>query len=310
VARTRSLLLAVVLLGVLTGCNAAFGDRTGGPTERTVTPAPVPTDRPRTGTVPLSPGLSTDGVTDPAGLERAHVEALANATFVERGRTTVRFDDGSLAVEETYVGRHGTNASRISLRRSGTAEYGVPDRSLVRAEVWGNASFGARRLVTASGRTELGVFDGPGGFYGRPRGGYGLALREAETDLRVRRTQSGSTEYVVTAEGVDADGPWYLRRTFLRVRGEGRARVQLDPDGTIRRFDVEFPVRTEGRNATLRHTYTVEFGAAAVTRPGWFEAAVASGRPPSLPRAAVPATDSRSRSRPARPHRFAATRSE
>lgn len=278
-ASTRSALLAVVILGVLTGCNAALGDRTDGPPERTVTPAPVPTDGPRPGTVALSPGLSNRGVTDAAGLERAHTEALANATFVERGRTTVRFADGSLAIEETYVGRHGTNATRVSLSRSGTTDYGVPDRSLVRAEVWGNASFGARRLVTASGRTELGVFDGQGAFYRRPRGGYGLALRGAETDLRVRRTQSGSTEYVVTAEAVDADGPWYLRRTFIQVRDEGRARVRLDPDGTIRWFDVEFPVRIEGRNATLRHTYTVEFGDVTVTRPPWFEDAVAREPP-------------------------------
>ena len=278
-ARARSALLAVVLLAGLAGCNAAFPDGTDAPAERTVTPAPVPTDRPRPGTGSLSPGLSTGGVTDPAALERAHAEALSNATFVERGRTTVRFGNGSLAIEETYVGRHASNATRISLRRNGTAAYGVPDRSLVRAEVWGNASFGARRLVTANGRTELDVFEGPGEFYRRPRGGYGLALDEAESDLRVRRTQSGSTEYVVTAEGVDADGPWYLRRTFLRVRAEGRARVQLDPDGAIRRFDVEFPVRLAGRNATLRHTYTVERESPTVTRPPWFDEALA-GRTP------------------------------
>jgi len=262
--------LVVGLLLVLAGCGGALPG-TDGPRERTVTPALVPTDRPTAR--PVSPGLSTGGVTDAAALERAHAEALGDTTFEERARTTVRFGNGSLAVEETYVSRHGTNATRIPFRRNDTVEHGAPDRSLVEADVWGNASFGARRLVTANGDTELGVFDGPGQFYRRPRGGYGLALRDAETDLRVRRSRSGSTDHVLTAEGIDADGPRYLRGTSLPVRAEGHARVRLDPDGAIPRFAVGFPVRVAGENATLRHVYTVERGNVTVARPPWFEEA-------------------------------------
>ena len=131
-------------------------------------------------------------MTDAERLEAAHLGTLSNATFVERARTTVRFENGSLAVEETYVGRHGANASGISLWRNGTTDYPVPDLSLVEAHVWGNASFGVRRFV------------------------------------------------------------------------------------------VEFPIRLGGRNATLRHTYTVEFGDVTVIRPPWSGDAIAGRTPGPL----------------------------
>lgn len=151
------------LLIVLVGCSGvAAPDRT--PT-RAVTPAPVPTDP------PFPPGLSAAGLTDTERLEAGHLAVLSNATFVDRARTTVSLANGSLAIEETYVGRHGADATSIRLRRNGTAAYGVPDRSLVEAGVWGNGSFGVRRFVTASGRVELGAFGGSGLFYWRPRGG-------------------------------------------------------------------------------------------------------------------------------------------
>ena len=266
--------LVAALLLVLAGCSGGLPGGTA-TTERTATPAPVPTDWPAA----LPPGLSSAGVADAERLEAGHTAALANTTFVERARTTVRLENGSTAIEGTYLGRHGTNATRIALRRNGTVGYGVPGRSLVEAGVWGNATFGVRRFVSADGRVELGRFDGPGLFYRRPRGGYGLALREAETGSVARRVANGSTEYVIDAEGLDPRGPWYFRRTFMRLREDGNARVVVAPDGAIRRFAVEFPVRVAGRNATLRHVYTVERGGVTVTRPLWFGEAV-TGRTP------------------------------
>jgi len=268
-----------VFLFLLAGCSAGLPGGTGA-TTRSATPAPVPTDGPTD--LPFPPGMSAERVTDAERLEAGHTAALTNRTFVERARTTVRFENGSLAIEETYVGRHGPNATRVSFRRTGAVRYGVPDRSLVEAGVWGNASFGVRRFVTAQGRVELGAFEGTGLFYRRPRGGYGLALREAETALGERRVANGTAEYVVTAEALDPRGPWYFRRTFMRLRGDGRARVVVTPNGTIRRFAVGFPVTVAGRNATLRHTYTVERGEVTVTRPPWFEDAVAGRTPGPL----------------------------
>ena len=274
-------ILAVAFLSVLAGCSAGLPGDTGTPTGRTVTPAPVPTDGPTD--LPLPPGISAEGVTDAERLEAGHAAALTNRTFVERARTTVRFENGSLAIEETYLGRHGPNATRVSFRRTGAVRYGVPDRSLVEAGVWGNASFGVRRFVTAHDRVELGAFEGTGLFYRRPRGGYGLALREAETALGARRVANGTVEYVVVvAEGLDPRGPWYFRRTFMRLRGDGHARVVVTPDGTIRRFAVEFPVTIAGRSATLRHIYTVERGEVTVPRPPWFEDAIAGRTPGPL----------------------------
>ena len=272
-------IVLLVLLFLLAGCSAGLPGGTG-TTTRSVTPAPVPTDG--STDLPFPPGVSAEGVTDAERLEAGHTAALTNRTFVERARTTVRFENGSLAIEETYVGRHGPNATRVSFRRTGAVRYGVPDRSLVEAGVWGNASFGVRRFVTAHDRVELGAFEGSGLFYRRPRGGYGLALREAETALGERRVANGSVEYVVTAEGLDPHGPWYFRRSFMRLRGDGHARLVVAPDGTIRRFVVGFPVSVAGRNATLRHTYTVERGDVTVTRPPWFEDAVAGRTPGPL----------------------------
>jgi hypothetical protein len=269
--------LAVVILVVLAGC----GGVTVGPTDtqagRTVTPAPVPTDPPDA--VPLPPGVSTGGVTDAERLENAHLTTLSNATFLERGRTTVRLENGSLAIEETYVGRHGTNATATRQRRNGTVEYGVPSRSLVEADIWGNGSFGARRFVTTDGRVELEAFDSPVITYTLPRRGYGLTLRNAETTLESQRVANGSVEYVLLASNVDVRGPWYYRGSFMELREVGRARVAVTPEGTIRRFVVEFPIRIDGRNATLRHTYVVEFGDVTVTRPLWFGEAVETREP-------------------------------
>lgn len=269
--------LAVAVLAVLAGCSGALVGTTDTPAERTITPAPVPTDSPDA--APLPPGVSTGGVTDANQLETAHLGTLANAALIERARTTVSFENGSVAIEETYVGRHGTNATVTRLRRNGTVEYGVPARSLVEVGIWGNESFGVRRFVTTGGRVGLEADDGPVIVYAHPRKGYGLALRGAETALESRRVANGSVEYVLLAREVNILGPWYFQGSFMEVREAGHARLVVTSAGTIRRFVVEFPVRVKDRNATLHHTYTVEFGDVTVTRPPWFGDAIA-GRTP------------------------------
>ena len=280
--RASSLVRSTLVLAValaLAGCSGLAAPD-GTPT-RSVTPVPVPTDV--VTDAPLPPGVSPGGAIDAERLEASHTRTLTNTTFLERARTTVTLENGSVAIEETYVGRHGSNATRVSFRRTGAVRYGVPDRSLVEAGVWGNASFGVRRFVTAHDRVEIGAFEGAGLFYRRPRGGYGLSLREAEAGTVVHRVANGSAEYVVTAEGLDPRGPWYFRRTFMRLRGDGHARLVVTPDGTIRRFVAEFPISVAGRNATLRHTYTVDRGAVTVTRPAWFDEAVGRQGPGSGP---------------------------
>lgn len=283
----RSAPLLVALFAVLAGCSGSGGltDAAGQPPSETVTPAPVPTDGPVD--TPFPPGVSAAGVTDVQRLEDAHLETLTNGPFVERARTVVRSADGSIVLEETYVGRHGTNASAIAFRLRGVSSYPVPSRSLVAADVWGNGSLGARRVVTVDGRVELDTFDGRGILFARPRGGYGSAFRDAETAVVSRRVVDGAAEYVLVAEGVDTTGPWYFRRSFMRTRGEGRIRAVVTGEGTVRRFVVEFPIRIEGRNATLRHTCGVEVGDVTVIRPPWFAEATASEE--SVPFSPTPA---------------------
>jgi hypothetical protein len=271
---------AVVLLVVLAGCGGTLVGTGDAPAGRTITPAPVPTDTPEV--VPLPPGVSTDGVTDARRLETAHLGTLSNATFVERARTTVSFENGSVAIEETYVGRHGTNATATVLRRNGTAVYGVPARSLVEVDIWENESFGARRFVTTDGRVEFEAFDDPVIVYAKPRPGYGIALRGAETTLESRRVANGSVEYVILARTVEIQGPWYFQGSFMDVREAGHARLVVSSAGTIRRFVVEFPIRLRDRNATLRHTYTVVFGDVTAPRPPWFDEALAGRTSGSL----------------------------
>lgn len=279
-SRQRLTGLAVVILAVLAGCGGGTVGPADTQTGRTVTPAPVPTDQPSA--VPLPPGVSTGGVIDAERLEAAHLRTLSNATFLERGRTTVRFENGSLAIEETYVGRHGSNATATRQRRNGTVQYGVPSQSLVDADIWGNGSFGARRFVTTDGRVEFEAFDRPVITYTLPRIGYGLTLRDAETTLEFQRVANDSVEYVLLARGVDVLGPWYFQGSFMQPREAGRARVVVTLDGTIRRFVVEFPIRIDGRDATLRHTYTVEFGDVTVIRPPWSGDAIAGRTPGPL----------------------------
>lgn len=87
--------LAVVLVGcclLSAGCTGLFGSEAAA--TETVTPAPVPTADPTTGSEQLAPGIVGDRVVDPTALGRAHVRRLSNTSYQVRHSRTVMHDGG------------------------------------------------------------------------------------------------------------------------------------------------------------------------------------------------------------------------
>lgn len=94
-------LVLVVLLALTAGCST-FG--TAGDTP-TVTPAPVPEQNETTPANPLPPGVTGNGVSDPARLALAHVQATSGQSYTWRDRSASirKLDNGTLQTELRQV---------------------------------------------------------------------------------------------------------------------------------------------------------------------------------------------------------------
>lgn len=111
---TRSAVLGSVLimLIVLTGCSAFPFDEDRA-TARTVTPAPVPTDRPTaTPVLMVAPGVSATGIENPTALVDAHAALLDNISYTVHTRNVERYVNGTLRRRTTTHARFGANRSR------------------------------------------------------------------------------------------------------------------------------------------------------------------------------------------------------
>lgn len=268
----RNALLAAVLV-LLAGCSGLSGPAPGpegSPTTTpsgTVTPVPVPTDGPSNASLP--PGISRSGLTSASVLRDAHRGALEDRSYLEASRTTVRFPNGTVAVEQTLDTRHTRDRSATRLRRNGTERYASGGEP-VAAGVWANESYLVQRLVFADGETRHNARR-IHGLPDQPRLGYAAALEDTRTAVESQREANGTRETVLVASGLRARGPWYFDENSMELRDRGRARLVVTEAGVLTRFVAEFPARLDGQNVTVRHVYRLTARDVRAPRPPWFE---------------------------------------
>jgi hypothetical protein len=250
--------VAVVVLLLTAGCNAFVG---ADATDRaTVTPAPVPT-APEPATPDPPPGVTTDGLENVALLSAAHRQALNGTTYTLNERYS-----------EFSTGR---NDSR-SIRRAETIAVESPTRyrdEMVRVTTDPNGTVKRYEQATyADGtswyeRRDNGTVERQRGEVRFSRDKY--AYRTAFYLNRYAVVNQSSTTVVVRNSS-----------RFYRIRGSGgeipttervaefRIELLVEPDGLVRRFDVQY--RTEDRFVTYSFWYE-DVGETTVERPTWLD---------------------------------------
>jgi hypothetical protein len=113
-SQTINLRLCLVVLLLLSGCNAF----SGGDTAETplVTPADVPTEEPRS-VRGFAPGLTRQGVVDPIALGRAHEVTLTNTSYTVLSKHTVRYPNGTIRTRGTTTTQVVDSADRYYMIR-------------------------------------------------------------------------------------------------------------------------------------------------------------------------------------------------
>lgn len=117
---------ALAILGLsigLAGCGGAIAEFTG-------SASPTPHEDQRLDHV-AAPGVTTDGVTDPGRLARAHTAALSNRSYTRSVRTWINDSNGesAYATEQLRVGPNGNHYSRknySAFRNAAYAGDGLP----------------------------------------------------------------------------------------------------------------------------------------------------------------------------------------
>jgi hypothetical protein len=214
-------------------------------------------------------------VVNTSRLAAARTEALTGQRYGERARTTLRVD-GETLIERRTVSEHG-DAHRLVTR------YARSDRAVRTGELsegieWTNGTVTVRRARERDGDVTYTSLDRGAGVLTRPQGGYVEALASGGTlDVSSQPDSNGTTRYTLVATGPSATGPWGVYTDPpVEFRGPGGAEATVTESGVITRFSAEFPVRYDGRNGTLRHTYRLGDDPGTVERPLWFAEALAN----------------------------------
>jgi len=266
----RALLVALAV--ALAGCPAA------GPV---TTPTPAPGEYP--------PGVTADGVADPAALADAHADAVGNTSYTVVSNRTVRYPNGTVAsglsVRVELAADREFSVSATTAGSHGPKFLGEPPAS---GEFWSNGTVYVRAL-TRDGGTAYNQFTPPDNFVGTWRywratvafGGQDGHARETirnvfadvPTEVTGVRTVDGTAVYSVEGEGATAS-------EFAKVGNGPVGNVTLEADvtesGVLRRLDLSYATFLDGE--TVRVEWTVRYadvGATAVDRPPWFDRAVA-----------------------------------
>lgn len=252
-----SLALAVVTLLTLAGCGLPISSAPTTTTgESTLTPAPVPggaNDAER-----LAPGVTTDGVVDPALLTAAHRDYYASHGYRRVTVTEHVFDDGSVEFLDREVRRFDPGNGTVLVRtREADPRVNLPP---VTRDQWSNGSLRAARVRYDDGATQYGVRPATGSLVDDHGGTVASLLAEQGATVVGKRTGNGTTEYVLAVENPTGVGP-----------GVGGRLVAV--------------VTATGRIHTVRYTAQREIGGARVTyriRQSYAPLSTGVGRPPWL----------------------------
>lgn len=268
-------LLALLCVLVLTaGCGSFAG---GGEDERTLTPAPVPSQPTETEVSPdgIAPGLSATNVTDVERLANSHVAVAENASF--HWQTTFEqgtWIDGELVDSTNRTTILRKNATRVS-RRTVMVQNDVGPSEAAGAR----PEFATAEYVTLSDHLSM-IRNDPSeeptfrrGATTRQRWGYNALSADAI------REQLQLNDTGVYSVGVGERPHYLVNGTRSSVSPYGsvedyRARAIIREDGFVRSLRVDFNVTFDGDYHHV--TYTSEFsevGTATVPEPEWVQRA-------------------------------------
>lgn len=238
------------------------------------------------------PGVTEEGVVDPALLGRAHETALAGESYVLVSDRSVRYANGTL--RSRLAVRVRLAADRGYLARAETAGPHAPvflGRPPARGVYWSNGTVYARRL-TRDGERVYNTFDPStgltgagtwkywtttvafGGSLGDPERTYGRFL--GAVPVRVARTKEpdGRRRYVLHGEADAVES----------FRGGADARnltlsASVTGDDVVRSFRVRYRTTVDGKRVVVRWVIRYEgVGRTTVDRPPWLDRALRGER--------------------------------
>lgn len=266
----RALLVALAV--VLAGCPAVTSQPT---------PTPDPDDYP--------PGVTADGVVDPAALANTHGDTLENTSYTLVSNRTVRYANGTVAsglfVRVELAADREFHVTAATAGPDGPLFLGTPPAS---GEFWSNGTVYLRAL-TRDGTTTYNEFTPPDNFVGTwrywratvPFGGQEGHAREtirgifADVPAEVTgvRTVDGTAVYRIEGEGA-ASGEF--AKAGSGPVGNVSMVAAVTESGVLRRLELSYVTFFEGRSVRVDWTLRYDdVGATTVDRPPWFDRAVA-----------------------------------
>jgi hypothetical protein len=276
--RTVPVAVAAVLL--LAGCNAAPSLDGTTPTE-TVTPADVPAD------YDYAPGVTVDGVTEPATLAEAHERVLAETSYRITANRTVRDANGTL--REQLLVDVAVADDRTFLASAATRGPAAPvflGRPPANGTYWSNGSVYVRKL-TRDGGTTYNEFEGPssgagtwrywtrtvpfGGEQATPERFYRSLFAAVPTRVAGESGAGNATTYRLVGDAVVTER---FQTEVTDVR-DVRLTATVRQDGLVQLLTLRYVGEVDGTPVRVERTVRYrDVGTTAVERPPWFEKAV------------------------------------
>lgn len=274
VVRTASLVCLAAVVA-LAGCGSVSPADTAGESlpPETVTPAPIPTDRPSP-----PPGVGTGGVVDPVALVSAHTERVidADSHTLYRNETT-HWLDGTVRSRTHLTVESNGSTSRWRYRERSSVPEPTPgnDSPEVAREIWVQGEPAYLRERLDDGTVRVRRLDGQS-FDSLRRFGLSLdadlvALFGAlDTRLASRVRTDGGWLYRVVGDDVTDAG-----RMNRAVPGRNVTDVSLvatvGTDGAVRRYRLAYTAVRPG-DGLVRTVSIVRYervGTTAPERPDW-----------------------------------------
>jgi hypothetical protein len=251
--------LFVVVLLLLSGCNA-FTEMTAGPAETPmVTPAPVPSQTSTPTESSLAPGLTKYGLTNASVLLSAHAAVLRNTSFTVRKTVLLKYPNGTVAEQWVETIRVDGNTSYVVSVRTYSGS-----RETKRIETWHGPNRSIRKTVTNDS-----VSYSPSSHSGRvhqlwhpPDQRLSGAFDPQHDPLVERVHRNGTTLYHLENE---------YQYSNITIS------MYIEPHGVIRRYSVQkqpSDPSIPGVTLITGSIRTTNIGTTTVDRPAWYAEAI------------------------------------
>lgn len=284
--------LLITALATLTGCSEV----TTPPDNETtpgITPAPLPT------TQSSHPVVSTSGIKSPNALADAHAGIL-NTSYTVKVTQTVRTEHGTFVIRRVLTARVGDGgAYHAELKVAGPLVADLIDTPQARSEFWSDGD----RLLRAYSTGNQTRYDPNAPSYDPtivlagnleywitmilinqpPRGDIYRLFSTAETQVRDTVDSGNRKQYIIDSSAITNES------RLNRVISVGSPttidfRAVVTPHGLVREYRLEYATRRGPK--TEQVVRTVKFsaiGETEITRPPWYNAAIADSSQASGP---------------------------